>query len=43
LLCGKENNLLALAANVKLDAGVPCFDINDIKSVVDLIESKFLK
>jgi len=43
LLCGKEDNLLAIAADVKLDAGVPCFDINDIKSIADLIENKFLK
>ena len=43
LLCGKEDNLLALASDKKLDVGVPCFDINDIKSVADLIEDKFLK
>jgi len=43
LLCGKEDNLLALAADKKLDVGVPCFDINDIKSIADLIEDKFLK
>jgi molybdopterin-guanine dinucleotide biosynthesis protein B len=43
LLCGKEDNLLALAADVKLDADVPCFDVNDIRSIADLIENKFLK
>jgi molybdopterin-guanine dinucleotide biosynthesis protein B len=43
LLCGKEDNLLALASDVKLDIGVPCLDINDIKSIADLIERKFLK
>jgi len=43
LLCGKDDNLLAIAADVKLDAGVSCFDINDIKSIADLIEAKFLK
>lgn len=43
LLCGKEDNLLALASDKKLDVGVPCFDINDIKSIADLIEDKFLK
>ncbi|MCE5210527.1 MAG: molybdopterin-guanine dinucleotide biosynthesis protein B [Deltaproteobacteria bacterium] len=43
LLCGNEDNLLAIAADVKLDVGVPCFDINDIKSIADLIENKFLK
>ncbi|OGP91285.1 MAG: molybdopterin-guanine dinucleotide biosynthesis protein B [Deltaproteobacteria bacterium RBG_19FT_COMBO_43_11] len=43
LLCRKEDNLLAVAADTKLDAGVPCFDINDSQSIVDLIENKFLK
>jgi molybdopterin-guanine dinucleotide biosynthesis protein B len=43
LLCKKEDNLLAVAANIKLDIGVPCFDINDSQSLVDLIENKFLK
>jgi molybdopterin-guanine dinucleotide biosynthesis protein B len=43
LLCGKEDNLLAVAADIKLDTGVPCFDINDSQSIVDLIENKFLK
>jgi len=43
LLCGNEDNLLAVAADVKLDVGVPCFDINDINSIADLIENKFLK
>jgi molybdopterin-guanine dinucleotide biosynthesis protein B len=43
LLCGKEDNLLALASDVKLDIGVPCLDINDVKGIADLIERKFLK
>ena len=43
LLCKKEDNLLAVAANIKLDIGVPCFDINDAQRLVDLIENKFLK
>jgi molybdopterin-guanine dinucleotide biosynthesis protein MobB len=43
LLCGKEDNLLAIAADIKLDAGVPCFDINDASGLADLIENKFLK
>jgi molybdopterin-guanine dinucleotide biosynthesis adapter protein len=42
-LCRKEDNLLAVAADIKLDVGVPCFDINDSQSIVDLIENKFLK
>ena len=42
-LCKKDDNLLALAADTKLDIGVPCFDINDTQGLVDLIENKFLK
>jgi molybdopterin-guanine dinucleotide biosynthesis adapter protein len=42
-LCKKDDNLLAFAADTKLNIGVPCFDINDSKSIVDLIENKFLK
>ena len=42
-LCKKEDNLLAIASDIKLDIGVPCFDINDSPSLVDLIENKFLK
>jgi molybdopterin-guanine dinucleotide biosynthesis protein MobB len=43
LLCGKDDNLLAITADVKINVGDACFDINDIKSVADLIENKFLK
>jgi len=43
LLCKKEDNLLAIASDITMDTGVPCFNINDAKSIVDLIESKFLK
>ena len=43
LLCNKEDNLLAVASDIKLDIGVPCFDINDAQRLVDLIENKFLK
>jgi molybdopterin-guanine dinucleotide biosynthesis protein B len=43
LLCKKEDNLLAVASDIKLDIDVPCFDINDTQSLVDLIENKFLK
>src|SRR4030042_2123487 len=32
LLCAKEDNLFAVAADTKLDIDVPCFDINDAKS-----------
>ena len=43
LLCNKEDNLLAVASDIKLDIGVPCFDINDAQRLVDLVENKFLK
>ena len=43
LLCGKEDNLLAVASDIKLDTGVPCYDINDAKGLADLIENQLLK
>jgi molybdopterin-guanine dinucleotide biosynthesis protein B len=43
LLCEKQDNLLAVASDVKLNMDVPCFDINDSQGIVDLIEKKFLK
>lgn len=43
LLCSKEDNLMVVAADIKLNINVPCFDINDAKGIVDLIENNFLK
>jgi molybdopterin-guanine dinucleotide biosynthesis protein B len=43
LLCTKEDNLVGIASNRHFDIGVPCLDIDDVKGIVDLIESKFLK
>ncbi|MBM4333609.1 MAG: molybdopterin-guanine dinucleotide biosynthesis protein B [Deltaproteobacteria bacterium] len=43
LLCSKEDNLLAIAANQSFDIGVPSFDLNDARGLADLIEEKFLK
>jgi molybdopterin-guanine dinucleotide biosynthesis protein B len=43
LLCKKEDNLLGIASDTDINIGVPCFDINDAKSIVDLIEKKLLK
>jgi len=43
LLSTKEDNLIAVASDVELDAGVPCFDINDAQAVTDFIEKKFLR
>jgi molybdopterin-guanine dinucleotide biosynthesis protein B len=43
LLSKKEDGLIAVAADVKLDVEVPCFDINDAKMITDFIEKKFLR
>ncbi len=43
LLCTKKDNLIAIASNRPFDIGVPCLDIDDVKGIVDLIESKFLQ
>jgi molybdopterin-guanine dinucleotide biosynthesis protein B len=43
LLCTKDDNLVAIAANQAFDIGVPCFDLNDIRGLADLIEKKFLR
>jgi molybdopterin-guanine dinucleotide biosynthesis protein B len=43
LLCTREDNLLAIASNQPFDIGVPCFDLEDARGIVDLIEEKFLK
>jgi molybdopterin-guanine dinucleotide biosynthesis protein B len=43
LLCTKEDNLLAIATNEPFHIGVPCFDLDDARGMVDLVEEKFLK
>jgi molybdopterin-guanine dinucleotide biosynthesis adapter protein len=43
LLCTKEDNLLAIATNEPFHIGVPCFDLDDARGMVDLIEENFLK
>jgi molybdopterin-guanine dinucleotide biosynthesis protein B len=43
LLCREGDNLLAIAADQPFALGVPCFDLNDARGMVDLIEEKFLK
>jgi len=43
LLCGPDDNLLAVASDTPLAVGVPCLDINDIKGLADLIEEAALK
>ena len=43
LLCTKEDNLLAIAADEPFNIGVPCFGLDDARGLGDLIEEKFLK
>ncbi|MDQ5988507.1 MAG: Molybdopterin-guanine dinucleotide biosynthesis adapter protein [Syntrophus sp. SKADARSKE-3] len=43
LLCGKEDNLIAIAGDEPPEAGVPLFDINDSRGLADFIEERFLK
>jgi molybdopterin-guanine dinucleotide biosynthesis protein B len=40
-LCSPED-LLAIASDVALALGVPCFDLDDAAGIVDLIEARFL-
>jgi molybdopterin-guanine dinucleotide biosynthesis protein B len=43
LLCAENDSLVAVVANQKFDVSVPCFDLDDAKGVVDLIERDFLR
>ncbi len=43
LLCGKDDQLVAVVANKRFDLSVPCFDLDDGKGVTDLIEKNFLQ
>ncbi len=43
LISKKEDGLIALAADVHMTIGVPCFDINDAKTIVDYLEKEFLR
>jgi len=42
LLSTKEDGLIAVAADIPLNVGVPSLDVNDPKSITDFIEKKFL-
>ena len=42
LLCSSEDNLIAVATDRPVDAGVRRFDIDDVRGMVDLIEDFFL-
>ncbi len=43
LLCTKKDNLVAVVSDQKLRAGVPCFDLEDMKGLSNFIEKEFLK
>lgn len=42
LISKKEDGLIAVAADVQMDVGVPCFDINDAEIIADFLEKQFL-
>lgn len=42
-LCTDEDNLIALVSDVRLDMGVPWFDLGDVVGVANLVEDRFLK
>ncbi len=41
-LCKSDNCLVALVSDVSLDLGVPCFELDDIRGLADLVERTFL-
>jgi molybdopterin-guanine dinucleotide biosynthesis adapter protein len=42
LISKKDDGLIAVASDVKLDVDVPCLDINDPRAIADYIEINFL-
>jgi molybdopterin-guanine dinucleotide biosynthesis protein B len=42
LLCTKTDHLIAIVSDQAFEVGVPCFFLDDIKGVADLIEKTFL-
>lgn len=42
-LCTAEDNLLAIASDIRPDLGVPVFSTDDYSGMADLIEGTFLK
>jgi len=43
LISSREDGLVAVASDVKLEIDVPCLDLNDPGAVADFIEVQFLK
>jgi molybdopterin-guanine dinucleotide biosynthesis protein B len=42
-LCGREDNLLALASDTRPDLSVPVFALDDYSAIADLLEERFLR
>ncbi|MDO0821772.1 molybdopterin-guanine dinucleotide biosynthesis protein B [Desulfosporosinus nitroreducens] len=40
-LFSKLEDLIAIASDVEFDNGIPCFGLDDVQGICDLIESKF--
>jgi molybdopterin-guanine dinucleotide biosynthesis protein B len=43
LLCTNDDTLVAIASNQAFEVGVPCFNLEDIRGLADLIEERFLR
>ncbi len=43
LLCSNDKSLIAVASKYPVELAVPWFNLDDIKSIVDFIECRFLK
>jgi molybdopterin-guanine dinucleotide biosynthesis adapter protein len=43
LLCTKKDNLVAIASNKKINAGIPCFNLEDMNGLSNFIEKEFLQ
>ena len=42
LISKKEDGLIAVASDIRLDIGVPCLNLNDVGPIADFIEATFL-
>jgi molybdopterin-guanine dinucleotide biosynthesis protein B len=43
LLCTNDDTLVAISSNQAFEVGVPCFNLEDIRGLADLIEERFLR
>lgn len=42
LICGDNDNMVAIVSDRSWDRDVPCFDLNDIEAIAQFIEDNFL-